>query len=72
MFDNANHNLVHSLSVRLDAAWHDRSYGQEAACEGCQRIFARLHELDEEAEQLLSGELLTHVQANKFPVDLTD
>lgn len=25
--DDTNHDLVHALSVRLDARWHDSSYG---------------------------------------------
>jgi hypothetical protein len=70
--DDTNHDLVHSLSVRMDAAWHDRSYRDESACEGCQRMFDRLAELDREATQLLSDELAQHVRENKFPVDLTD
>lgn len=70
--DNTNHDLVHSLSVRMDTAWHDRSYQNESACSDCRRIFDRMAELDREAIQLLSSELASHVRANKFPIDLTD
>ncbi len=70
--DNTNHDLVHMLSVRLDADWHDRVYGHETACDGCVRMFDRLRELDDESVRLLSDELVAHVKANKFPLDLTD
>ena len=70
--DNTNHDLVHMLSVRLDADWHDSSYSDETACDGCHRVFDRLHELDDEAVRLLSDELVAHVKANKFALDLTD
>lgn len=72
MIDNTNHNLVHTLSVRLDARWHDQSYGEETKCDSCRRAFARLRELDDQAIQLLTSELAAHVKANKFPLDLTD
>jgi tRNA U54 and U55 pseudouridine synthase Pus10 len=72
VLDNTNHDLVHTLSVRLDANWHDTSYRDETSCERCRDVFARLRELDEEAIQLLSNELASHVRANKFPVDLSD
>ena len=42
--DNTNHDLVHTLSVRLDAGWHDSSYRKEVACESCQLVFDRLGE----------------------------
>ncbi|MBI2765888.1 MAG: hypothetical protein HYX53_08255 [Chloroflexi bacterium] len=70
--DNTNHNLLHTLSVRLDTRWHHGTYDAEAACPGCHSVFAKLRELDDEAIQLLTNELASHVRANKFPVDLTD
>jgi hypothetical protein len=72
MLDDTNHDLVHTLSVRLDASWHDRSYATETACDGCKRVFERLRDVDEEAVRLLSDELVAHVRANKFPLDLSD
>lgn len=72
MLDNTNHNLVHTLSVRLDAGWHDGSYGKETTCDGCSHVFERLRTLDDEAVRLLSDELARHVRENKFPLDLTD
>jgi tRNA U54 and U55 pseudouridine synthase Pus10 len=68
--DNVNHNLVHTLSVRLDASWHDQSYEHEASCTGCQHVFDRLRVMDEEAVNLLSNELASHVKDSKFPVNL--
>ncbi|MBI5949689.1 MAG: hypothetical protein HY875_16240 [Chloroflexi bacterium] len=70
--DNTNHDLIHTLSVRLDAQWHNRSYAGEVACQGCRHVFERLREMDREAAMLLTKELELHVQANKFPQDLTD
>jgi hypothetical protein len=70
--DNTNHDLIHSLSVRMDAAWHDQSYQSESACESCRRIFDRLREVDRDAIRLLSQELSEHVKENKFPIDLVD
>jgi hypothetical protein len=70
--DNTNHNLVHTLSVRLDSRWHDEPYGQDTQCEGCQRVFTRLRELDDEAIALLNEELASHICKHKFPFDLSD
>ncbi len=64
--DNTNHDLVHTLSVRLDARWHDTSYEQEVVCSSCHRMFERLRELDDEAIRLLSVELADHVRSGKF------
>ncbi|MCK9521063.1 MAG: hypothetical protein M0R74_18870 [Dehalococcoidia bacterium] len=70
--DNTNHDLLHTLSVRLDARWHDRTYEAETHCDGCKKLFERLRELDREAINLLSAELVAHVRSNRFPLDLTD
>lgn len=70
--DNTNHDLVHTLSVRVDAQWHDRSYEAETRCDGCRRIFDRLREMDREAVRLLSRELSQHIRMNKFPLDIAD
>ncbi len=70
--DNTNHDLVHSLSVRLDAQWHDRTYEAETRCEGCRAVFERLRAMDREAIQILSREFATHVRSNRFPLDLLD
>lgn len=72
LFDDTNHNLVHTLSVRLDARWHDTGYGYETECPGCQALFGRLRELDNEAIRLLGAELARHVTSGRFPVDLAD
>lgn len=69
--DNTNHDLVHTLSVRLDAQWHDRTYEAETHCEGCRRVFDRLRAMDREAVQLLTRELAAHVRTNRFPLDLS-
>lgn len=70
--DNTNHDLLHTLSVRLDAQWHDKSYEAETKCEKCRDIFERLREMDREAVRLLTAELGAHVRSNKFPLDLAD
>jgi len=70
--DNTNHDLLHTLSVRLDAQWHERSYEAETKCDGCRRIFDRLREMDREAVQMLSRELSQHIRMNKFPLDIAD
>jgi hypothetical protein len=70
--DNVNHNLLHSISVRLDAQWHDQGYQAETTCPDCRKIFDRLSAMDREATRLLTGELAAHVRASKFPVDLPD
>ena len=70
--DDANHNLVHALSVRLDARWHDRSYPADTDCSGCAALFGRLEELDAQAIRLLTAELARHVKVGKFPLDLAD
>ncbi|HEY5477532.1 MAG TPA: hypothetical protein VIK11_12555 [Tepidiformaceae bacterium] len=70
--DNVNHDLLHSISVRLDAQWHDRGYEAETTCPDCRKIFDRLSQMDREAARLLTGELAAHVRASKFPVDLSD
>jgi len=70
--DNANHNLIHTLSVRLDARWHDRDYPADTECPGCKALFDRLKEIDTEAVRLLTAELARHVQSGKFPLDLAD
>ena len=64
--DNTNHDLIHSLSVRLDTRWHDRNYQEEIECVGCRHVFERLKQLDDEAIGLLSQELAAHVQSGKF------
>ena len=66
MIDNTNHDLIHTLSVRLDARWHDRSYQDEVTCPTCRHLFQRLREIDEEAIQLLTDEIAEHVRAGKF------
>lgn len=70
--DDTNHDLIHSLSVRLDAQWHDRSYEAESHCDGCRSLFDRLRQLDKEAVRLLSNELTVHIRTSKFPLDLVD
>jgi hypothetical protein len=70
--DDTNHDLLHTLSVRLDARWHERTYRAETECEGCQRVFEHLQGLDRDAIRLLTTELAAHVRANKFPIDLSD
>ncbi len=65
--DNTNHDLVHTLSVRLDARWHDTSYEEEVNCQGCRQMFEQLRKLDDEAIRLLSDELVAHVRSGKFP-----
>lgn len=70
--DNVNHDLLHSISVRLDTQWHDQGYEAETSCPDCRKIFDRLAEMDREAARLLTGELAAHVRASKFPVDLSD
>lgn len=70
--DNTNHDLVHSLSVRLDAQWHDRSYEAETRCPGCHAVFERLRAMDREAVQLLSRELQAHIASHRFPLDVSD
>lgn len=72
LVDDTNHNLVHTLSVRLDARWHDSGYSMETECPGCQSLFSRLRELDGEAIRLLTAELARHVSSGRFPVDLAD
>jgi hypothetical protein len=69
--DDTNHDLLHSLSVRLDAQWHDRIYEGETHCAGCRDVFDRLRDMDREAAQLLTHELASHVKTNKFPIDLS-
>jgi hypothetical protein len=70
--DNTNHDLIHTLSVRLDAGWHHQVYTAETKCQGCHQVFERLRELDREALQILSGELAKHIKSDRFPVDLSD
>jgi len=65
--DNTNHDLIHTLSVRLDTRWHHQTYEDEVNCPGCRRIFERLKELDDEAISLLAGELAEHVHSGRFP-----
>jgi hypothetical protein len=72
VLDNTNHDLIHALSVRLDAQWHDKSYRSETLCPSCMATFERVQEMDREAVRLLSIELREHVQDNKFPADLVD
>ena len=43
--DDTNHDLVHALSVRLDARWQEGSYGLETHCAGCRQVFDRLREI---------------------------
>jgi hypothetical protein len=70
--DDTTHDLIHTLSVRLDAGWHHQVYTTETKCQGCHQVFERLGELDREAVQLLSDELRKHIKSNRFPLDLTD
>lgn len=70
--DDGNHNLIHTLSVRLDARWHDRDYSSEAECPGCQSLFQRLNEMDTEAVRLLTAEVARHVKTGNFPLELAD
>jgi len=70
--DNTNHDLIHTLSVRLDSQWHDRAYEAETRCEGCRSAFERLRAMDREAIQILTREISNHFRTNRFPLDLTD
>lgn len=70
--DDANHNLIHALSVRLDSRWHDIAYPTDTECPGCASLFARLEQLDGEAIRLLTAELGRHVKQGRFPIDLAD
>jgi hypothetical protein len=72
LMDDTNHDLIHTLSVRLDAQWHDERYRRETECTGCKRVFDRLRDLDREAVRLLTAEVAEHVRSNKFPLDLSD
>lgn len=70
--DDTNHDLIHALSVRLDARWHDSSYRSETQCPQCQAVFEQLRRLDGEAVKLLTNELTRHIQVGRFPIDLVD
>jgi hypothetical protein len=72
LMDDTNHDLIHTLSVRLDSQWHDEGYRRETECGGCRRVFDRLRDLDRDAVRLLTAELTEHIHSNKFPLDLTD
>ena len=70
--DNVNHDLLHTISVRMDTQWHDESYEADTTCPDCKKIYERLAEMDREATRLLTGELAAHIRASKFPVDISD
>jgi hypothetical protein len=70
--DDTNHDLVHTLSARMDGSWHLATYAHETRCPGCRQVFERLREMDREAVRLLSAELKSHIKSNRFPLDLTD
>ena len=72
ILDDTNHDLIHALSVRLDAQWHDKTYRSETVCPGCMAAFERIQDMDREAARLLSIELRAHIEDNKFPVDMVD
>ena len=65
--DNTNFDLIKTLSVRANADWHDQSYRSDVQCDGCRRLFDRLHAMDQEAVQLLSEELAQHINQGVFP-----
>ncbi len=70
--DDTNHDLIHTLSVRLDAQWHGRLYEAETRCEACRSVFEHLRAMDREAIQLLTREVANHSRTSRFPLDLTD
>lgn len=65
--DDTNFDLIKTLSVRANADWHDKAYREEVRCEGCRKLFAHLHGMDQEAVRLLTEELIQHVRAGAFP-----
>jgi GR25 family glycosyltransferase involved in LPS biosynthesis len=68
MLKNHNHDLVHSLSEKLDAVWrYQREYLKNAkGCSSCIKIWKKLMTDDEKHVKILKEEISRHIKRNRF------
>lgn len=67
---NCNHNLIHELSVKLDALWRYDQYIQDAKTNGCPdrccELFQKIKEDVQKHIEMLKEEIARHVKENNF------
>lgn len=64
---NHNHDLVQQLSENADSIWRYDEYIKNAeGCGFCDSLWAKLKEMDMEAEKMLLEEIKRHVGENRF------
>jgi len=68
MLKNHNHDLVHALSEKNDAAWrYEKEYLKNAeGCEYCQNLWRQLAEDDNKHIELLKEEIKRHIDEERF------
>lgn len=68
MLKNHNHDLVHSLSEKNDAAWrYEKEYMKNAqGCEFCVSMWTKFLEDDNEHIRMLTEEIRRHIAENRF------
>ncbi|KKS43761.1 MAG: hypothetical protein UV48_C0016G0010 [Candidatus Azambacteria bacterium GW2011_GWA2_42_9] len=64
---NHNHDLIQQLSENADSIWRYEEYIKNAeGCQYCTGLWAKLKEMDMEAEKMLLEEIKRHVTENRF------
>jgi uncharacterized protein (DUF427 family) len=68
MLKNYNHDLIHSLSEKLDAVWrYQKEYLKNAeACKDCVALWKKLMADDEKHIEMLKEEISRHIKENRF------
>jgi hypothetical protein len=67
--EDANHDLIHQLSEKLDSQWRYDDYIKNAAeygCEDCIELWQALKENEAEQIELLKQELIRHIEGDRF------
>lgn len=64
---NFNHDIIQTLSVKLDSLWRYDEYLKNAkGCEVCENMWKELKEADLKAAKKLRDEIARHIDQNKF------
>lgn len=68
MLKNHNHDLVHSLSEKLDAVWrYQKEYLKNAeGCPSCVNLWKNLMKDDEKHIEMLKEEIGRHIKEGRF------
>jgi hypothetical protein len=68
MLKNHNHDLIHSLSEKLDAVWRYQNHylKDSEGCKNCVDMWKKFIEDDEKHIEMLKEEISRHIKENRF------